>query len=53
MKHKSKSIEFNWGEPEAFTLVVQQTLDGDRIAQEKTKQEQDRQEAEEKQPDLV
>lgn len=53
MKHKAKQSECNWGEPEAFALVPEKTLDGDRIAAQKQQSEADRKEAETKQPSLI
>lgn len=41
--------EINWGEPESFALVVQQTVDGDRIAADRAKQLSDRKESDKKQ----
>jgi hypothetical protein len=52
MKHKAKQIEVRWNKPEAFSLIVDTTMDGDRIAQ-KQQQKKDRQEAEEKQVALI
>jgi hypothetical protein len=51
-KHKAKQLECSWGE-EAFALAVQTTLDGDRIAAEKTKSEADRKAAEANQAELL
>lgn len=53
MKHKAKQRECNWGSPEAFTLVPESTLDGERIAKERAQQQQDREQAEQAQADLL
>lgn len=53
MKHKAKSLEINFGESEAFNLIVQTATDGDRIAKQKEKSEADRKAAEANQLDLV
>ena len=47
-KHKARQVDINWGEPEAFALKVEATLDGDRIAQENAKREADRKAAAER-----
>jgi hypothetical protein len=51
-KQSKQTLEINFGEPEAFTLVVQQTTDGDRIAREKAQSEADKQHAEQQQQSL-
>lgn len=53
MKHQAKSIEIQFGEPEAFALAVEQTTDGDRIAKEEQQLEADRKTAEANQLPLV
>lgn len=53
MKHKATPIEIKWSEPEAFALVPEQTLDGERIERERKQREADRKEAEQRQPQLV
>jgi hypothetical protein len=53
MKHKAPQVDINWGEPEAFALVVQSATDGERVAKEKQQREADRKANEEKQPNLI
>ena len=53
MKHKTKNLEIKFGEPESFTLVVEQAVDGDRIQAATAKQIKDRQEAEKQQIPLL
>jgi hypothetical protein len=52
MKHRIHQHEIQWDEPEAFTLVPQTTLDGDRIAKERAQREADQQAAEKQQSNL-
>lgn len=44
MKHKAPQLEVKWDKPEPFTLVVQQTTDGERVAKEQAQREADKQE---------
>ena len=53
MKHQAEQFELDWGEPEAFALVQQKALDGDRIAREKQEKEDDLNQAEHKQGPLI
>ena len=53
VKRKPPQLEINWGEAESFALVVQQTIDGDRVAAEKTQQTKDRHEADKHQLKLT
>ncbi len=53
MKHKAPQVPIKWDKPEPFALVVETTLDGERLAKEKAKQQQDRKESEAKQPTLL
>jgi hypothetical protein len=39
---KARQVEIEWGEPEAFALVIEQAQDGERIAAEQAQREQDR-----------
>jgi hypothetical protein len=49
----TQQIEVNWGEPEAFALIIQQTTDGEREAKEKARAAKDRQESENRQEPLI
>ena len=53
MKHKAKSLEIRFAEPEAFALVIEKAPDNDRIAKEKQQLEADRKAAELNQLPLV
>lgn len=48
-KHHAEQVHIKWVDREAFRLIVEPTSDGERIAQEKRQQEQDRAEAESRQ----
>jgi hypothetical protein len=53
MKHKAKQVDIKWSEPEAFALVPEQTLDGERIVAENQQREADRKAADAQQPALI
>jgi len=53
MEHKVKQFELVWGEPEALALVRQKALDGERIAQERQRKEDEKKQAEQKRKPVI
>ena len=51
--HRSQQIEVSWDAPEAFQLLVQTAVDGDKIAAQQAQSQTDKQHAEKQQPELV
>jgi hypothetical protein len=49
----SPTLEINFGEPEAFALVVQTATDGDRVTARKAQSAADQQTAEQQQPLII
>ena len=50
-KHIAKSLNFSWGE-EAFALVPQHGIDGERVTREQQQKESDQREAAKQQLEL-
>ncbi len=53
MKRKPANLEIKFDKPEPFTLTVQHTTDGDRVAREQTQREADQQHREKQQQTLI
>lgn len=53
MKQNAPQNELAWTQPEAFSLVTEQTTDGDRIGQEQKRRESDRKQSEKLQTQFV
>ena len=52
-KPKLAQLEVQWAEPESFTLIVGQSLDGDRVAREIAERAADQQASAELQNQLL